>query len=282
MAAVFPDGLLQVLHGGPDVALNLARHPAVDAVSLTGGTAAGEAVLREAGIKPVLLELGSNAPNIVLNDADLLDAAARITAAAFGASGQQCISAQRIIVEREIYDEFVAAFVAAARDLVVGDPAKDSTDLGPMIHARSRDRVVELIDDAEGRGAAVALDGRTDSLYLGPTILVDPPAEARLLREEVFGPVAIVQPADCLEHALELANSVDLGLQAACFTASLDRAFAAARGLRAGSVWINEATRFRLDTYPFGGVGRSGLGREGVRYAMEEFSRVKFVGLRHR
>lgn len=279
---VLPEELLQVLFGGPDVVLGLARHPGVDAVSLTGGTAAGEAVLREAGVKPVLLELGSNAPNIVLADADVEDAAARITAAGFGASGQQCISAQRILVEDGAYELFLVAFLAEAGTLVVGDPADEATDLGPMIHTRSRDRVVDLVDDAERRGARIALDGRADSLFLGPTVVADPPADARLLREEVFGPVVVVQRVTGLEQALELANSIDLGLQAACFTSDLDRAFAAARGLRAGSVWINEATRFRLDTYPFGGVGRSGLGREGVRYAMEELSRVKFVGLRHR
>jgi acyl-CoA reductase-like NAD-dependent aldehyde dehydrogenase len=277
-----PSGLLTVLCGGPDIVLGLARHRLVDAVSLTGGSAAGEAVLREAGIKPVLLELGSNAPNIVLRDADLTDAAARITAASFGASGQQCISTQRILAEEVVHDEFLAMFVNAAKQLVVGDPAEQATDVGPMIHTRSRDRVTELIDDAERRGATIALDGRADSLYLGPTIIVGPPPGARLLQEEVFGPVVVVQPARDLDHALELANSVDLGLQAACFTSDLDKAFVAARGIRAGSVWINEATRFRLDTYPFGGVGRSGLGREGVRYAMEELSRVKFVGLRHR
>ncbi|MEV5298356.1 aldehyde dehydrogenase family protein [Amycolatopsis methanolica] len=281
ISSVLPDGVLQVLHGGPEVVLGLSRDPRVDAVSLTGGTVAGEAVLREAGIKPVLLELGSNAPNIVLADADIADAATRITGAAFGASGQQCISAQRILVERSAHDEFLAAFLAAARGLVVGDPAETTTDLGPMIHRRSRDRVVELVDDAEARGGRIALDGRTDSLYLGPTVVTDPHPDSRLLREEVFGPVVVVQSVDDLDDALAVANSVDVGLQAACFTRDLDRAFAAARGLRAGSVWINEATRFRLDTYPFGGVGRSGLGREGVRYAMEELSTLKFVGLRH-
>lgn len=279
---VLPRGLLQVLFGGPDAVLGLTRHPGVDAVSLTGGTAAGEAVLREAGVKPVLLELGSNAPNIVLADADIADAATRITAAAFGASGQQCISAQRVFVERGARKEFLSAFLGNAAALSVGDPADEDTDLGPVIHARSRDRVVDLVDDAERRGAHIALDGRADTLYLGPTVVVDPPEGTRLLREEVFGPVAVVQSVDDLDHATELANSIDLGLQAACFTADLDRAFAAARGLRAGSVWINEATRFRLDTYPFGGVGRSGLGREGVRYAMEELSRLKFVGIRHK
>lgn len=276
-----PDGLLQVVHGHADTVLNLVRHELVDAVSLTGGVAAGEAVLREAGIKPVLLELGSNAPNIVLADADIEDAAHRIVTAAFGASGQQCISAQRILVEHTAKDKFVEAFVAAASALVVGDPNDAATDIGPMIHARSRDRVTALIDDAVDRGAKLALDGRADSLYLGPTVLMDPPKGTRLLQEEAFGPVATVQGVDGLDDALRWANSVDVGLQASCFTTDINKAFAAARGLRAGSVWINESTRFRLDTYPFGGVGRSGLGREGVRYAMESFSQMKFVGFRH-
>lgn len=280
LAPALPDGLLSVLCGGPDVALGLARHDDVAAVSLTGGTTAGEAVLREAGIKPVLLELGSNSPNLVLAGADLADAATRIAAAAFSASGQQCISAQRVIVEASMLEKFVEHFVEASQALVVGDPASEKTDIGPLIHERSRDRIRKLIEDAERHGGKILLDGRSDSLYFGPTVVLDPYQEAALLREEVFGPVAVILTASSFDHAIEIANSVDLGLQASCFTSDIDVALTAARRLRAGSVWINEATRFRLDIYPFGGVGRSGLGREGVRYAMEELSQLKFVGVR--
>jgi acyl-CoA reductase-like NAD-dependent aldehyde dehydrogenase len=280
LAAHVPAGLVQVVPGDAATAVALARHPLVRAVSLTGGVAAGEAVLAAAGIKPTLLELGSNAPNLVCADADLDDAAARIAVAAFGASGQQCISAQRVIVEQPVLDSFLERFVAAASNLHVGDPADSTTDLGPVVHERARQRVLSHLDDAVARGARLVLDGRSDTLLLRPSIVVDVPAEAMLMRDEVFGPVVAVVPARDLDHAIAIANDSELGLQAACFTRSLANAMRAGEELRAGSVWINESTRFRLDTYPFGGFGKSGIGREGVRDAMEALSQVKFIGLR--
>jgi acyl-CoA reductase-like NAD-dependent aldehyde dehydrogenase len=275
-----PAGLVHVVPGDAATALALARHPLVRVVSLTGGVAAGEAVLAAAGVKPTLLELGSNAPNLVCADADLDDAASRIAVAAFSASGQQCISAQRVIVEQPVLAPFLELFVAAASKLRVGDPADPATDLGPVVHERARERVLGHLDDAISRGARLLLDGRSDTLFLGPSIVVDVPAEARLMNEEVFGPVAAVVPARDLDHAIAIANDSELGLQAACFTRSLANAMRAGEELRAGSVWINESTRFRLDTYPFGGYGKSGIGREGVRDAMEALAQVKFIGLR--
>src|SRR6185436_3325394 len=200
-----PDGLFNVVPGGRDTAKLLAAHPLVSVVTVTGSTAAGNELARAAGAKKFVGELGSNAANIVCADADLADAATRIAGAGFEASGQQCISAQRVIVEQPVYDRLLELFVAAAKKLKVGDP-----------------------EDA----------------------------------------------------AIALANSSEFGLQGACFTASLETAFKVSRKLRVGSLWINDASRFRLDTYPFGGVGASGFGREGVRYAMEELSQWKFTGMR--
>jgi acyl-CoA reductase-like NAD-dependent aldehyde dehydrogenase len=280
LAPSLPDGMLSILPGGPDVARRLVSHPGVGAVSLTGGVAAGESVLAAAGVKPVLLELGSNAANIVCADADLDDAATRIAVAAFGASGQQCISAQRIIVERPVVEAFTDRFAAASRALRVGDPRDPGTDIGPLVHERRRQDVLRFIDDAEARGGKLVLDGRADDLLFGPTIVVEPGADSLICRDEVFGPVAVVLAADSPHHAVEIANDSPFGLQAACFTRDLTTAMRVAEDLRSGSVWINESTRFRLDTYPFGGYGRSGIGREGVRYAMEELTHLKFVGLR--
>lgn len=280
IADAVPPGLVNVLPGGPEVALDLVARPEVRAVTLTGGVAAGEAVLAAAGLKPVGLELGSNAPNIVCADADVERAAKDIALAAFGASGQQCISAQRVIVERPVLDTFLEAFTGAAEQLVVGDPADPATDLGPLVNERARDRVRRHLEDAEERGGKVVLDGRADDLTFGPSVVRDVPSDALLLREEVFGPVAVVIAVDSLDEAIEAANDSELGLQASCFTTDLASAMRAAEDLRAGSVWINEPTRFRLDTYPFGGYGKSGIGREGVRYAMEALSQLKFVGLR--
>ncbi|MBW3663900.1 MAG: aldehyde dehydrogenase family protein [Actinobacteria bacterium] len=275
-----PPGLLAVLNGDAALAQTLAGHRGIAAVSLTGGVAAGESIVAAAGLKPVMLELGSNSPNIVCADADLDDAAKRIAGAAFGASGQQCISAQRIIVERPVFDDFTDRFVEAARGLRLGDPADPSTDIGPLVSDRRREHVLRFLADAEERGAKVVLDGRADDLLFGPSIVRDVPADALLVCEEVFGPVAVLMPANDLGDAIAQANDSDLGLQASCFTRSLANALHAAERLQAGTVHINEPSRFRLDTYPFGGYKRSGLGREGVRYAMEALSQLKFVSFR--
>jgi acyl-CoA reductase-like NAD-dependent aldehyde dehydrogenase len=258
--------------------------PRVSVVSLTGGIVAGKAVLQSAGIKPVHLELGSNSPNIVLDDADLAVAAAKISRAAFEASGQQCISAQRILVQETVWDEFLAALKAATLELVAGDPSDASTDLGPVVHARAAKRHRELIAAAEASGAELVVDGRDADadhpLLLGPTLIAKAGLDSAVMCEEAFGPIAVVEPVASLEEAITIANSTGGLLQSACFTNDLSRSLQAVRGIEAGSVWINEATRTRYDIYPFGGTGESGLGREGIRYAMEGFSQLKHVGIR--
>ena len=278
--AGLPDGLFNVVPGGRETAHLLVAHPLVAAVTITGGTAAGRELARIAGAKKFVAELGSNAANIVCADADLADAAQKIAAAGFEASGQQCISAQRVIVERAAYDRFLELFVAAAKKLKVGDPNDTATDVGPMVSRASADRVMAMIEDAAKKGARIVLAPTRDRCILGPAIVADPPKEARLLLEEAFGPVVTLQAAESVDDALALANSSEFGLQGACFTSSLDTAFKMSRKFNVGSLWVNEASRFRLDSYPFGGVGSSGYGREGVRYAMEELSQWKFTGMR--
>jgi acyl-CoA reductase-like NAD-dependent aldehyde dehydrogenase len=278
--AGLPDGLFNVVPGGRETARALAAHPLVAAISLTGSTAAGQEIARAAGAKHIVAELGSNAANIVCADADLGDAANRIAAAAFEASGQQCISAQRIIIEQSVYETFLDQFVTAAKRLKVGDPNDSATDVGPMISASAADRVEQLVADAVAKGAKLVLKAERKGCILGPAIVAEAPPEARLLNEEAFGPVVVVQPVPNLKAALALANSSEFGLQGACFTSNIETAFRVSRKFRVGSLWINEASRFRLDTYPFGGVGASGFGREGVRYAMEDLSQWKFSGFR--
>jgi acyl-CoA reductase-like NAD-dependent aldehyde dehydrogenase len=278
--AGIPDGLFNVVPGGRETAKLLVAHPLVAAVTVTGSTAAGNELARAAGAKKFVGELGSNAANIVCADADLADAATRIAGAGFEASGQQCISAQRVIVERSVYDKFLEQFVAAAKKLKVGDPEDAAIDVGPMVSSAAADRVEGMIADAVAKGAKLVLKPERRGAILGPAIVAEAPPEARLMREEAFGPVVTVQPVADLDAALELANSSEFGLQGACFTKSLETAFKVSRKLRVGSLWINDASRFRLDTYPFGGVGSSGFGREGVRYTMEELSQWKFTGMR--
>lgn len=278
--AGLPDGLFNVVPGDREAARALAAHPRVSVVSLTGGVAAAEALARAAGAKKFCAELGSSAANIVLADANLEDAALKIARAGFEASGQQCISAQRIIVEQSVFGRFLALFVAAATSLKVGLPEEEGVDIGPMVNVASAERVMAMVQDAEDRGAKVALRPVRNGAFVSPGILLSAPRASRLLCEEAFGPVVVVQPARDLDDAIAQANDSQFGLQGACFTASLDAAMKVAERFDSGSVWINEASRFRLDMTPFGGVKQSGYGREGIRYAMEEYSQWKFVGLK--
>ena len=278
--AGLPDGLYNVIPGDRAAALALAAHPQVSVVTLTGGVAAAEALARAAGAKKFCAELGSSAANIVLADANLEDAAQKIARAGFEASGQQCISAQRVIVEKAVFDRFLALFVAAAKSLRVGLPDEEGVDVGPMVNVAAAQRVMAMVGDTVAKGAKVALEPVRRGAVVSPGILVGAARTSRLLCEEVFGPVVVVQPAENLDDALAQANDSQFGLQGACFTSSLDAAMKVAERFDSGSVWINEASRFRLDMYPFGGVKQSGYGREGIRYAMEEYSQWKFVGLK--
>lgn len=278
--AGLPRGLFTVLAGDRITALALSGHPGVALVSFTGGTAAGDILARSAGAKKFTAELGSNAANIVLADADIDDAATRIATAAFEASGQQCISPQRVLVHSSVYRRFTSQFVIAATALKVGHPGDPATDIGPMVSRAAADRVMLICAEAVAAGAAYALEPRQDGATVSPGIVERVSRQSRLWTDEIFGPIAIVTPFDSQDEALNLANDSPFGLQGAVFTRDLKTAFSFADDFDVGSIWINEASRFRLDIYPFGGVKRSGVGREGVRYAIEEMSQIKFVGIR--
>lgn len=278
--AGWPEGLFNVVTGDKESALALASHPGVAAISFTGGTAAGNDLVRAAGARKFLAELGSNAANIVLADADLALAASRIASAGFEASGQQCISAQRVLVDRAVLPSFLPVFVEAARALKVGPAADGATDVGPMVHAAAAARVMAMVADAVERGATLALAPERNGATISPGILTGVTRESRLWNEEVFGPIVVVTAFDGADEAIALANDSEFGLQGAVFTRSLAQAMRFADDMEVGSLWINEASRFRLDMYPFGGVKQSGIGREGVEYAMEELSQIKFIGIR--
>jgi acyl-CoA reductase-like NAD-dependent aldehyde dehydrogenase len=275
-----PEGLVQVLPGDREEALGLAAHPDVDVVTLTGGTAAGDALAKAAGAKRFIGELGGNSPNIVLADADIEDAVKRIVPSSFEASGQQCISTQRIIVESPVFDAFLQRFIDAAKRLKVGDPASPDTDLGPVVSARAAGRILAMIEDARSHDCRIESCGNVVDCVIPPTIVIDPPVGTRLIKEEVFGPVVVVMRAKDVDDAIRIANDCEFGLQGSCFTLSLANAMRMSEEVQVGSLWINEASRFRLDNYPFGGVGRSGVGREGLPYAFEEYTQPKFTGIR--
>lgn len=278
--AGLPAGLCNVITGDRNAALALVAHRNVSAVTFTGGNAGANALVRAAGAKKFVAELGSNSANIVLADADLPDAAKRIAAAAFEASGQQCVSAQRIIVAAESYDRFLEMFKSAASALKVGDPSDETTDIGPMISMVAADRVMAMLDESIGKGARYVLAPSRSKCTVSPGIIENAPKTSSLWCNEAFGPVAVVHRAESAEDALLLANDSPFGLQGSVFTRNLGAAFRFAMDFEVGALWINEASRFRLDNYPFGGTKQSGSGREGIRYAIEELSQQKFVGIR--
>jgi acyl-CoA reductase-like NAD-dependent aldehyde dehydrogenase len=275
-----PDGLFGVVTGDRAPAVALVSHDLVRAVSFTGGNRAAEVLARAAGTRKFVTELGSNAANVVLADADLADAARRIAAAAFEASGQQCVSAQRVIVESPVYERFIDLFVAAARTLKVGPADDPATDIGPMASLAQADRVMRIARDTVAMGGRYVLEPKQEACTVSPGIIVDAPHASPAWREEVFGPIAVVERAADPLDALGLANDSEFGLQGAVFTSNLNSAFLFSEDFDVGSLWINEASRYRLDIYPFGGSKNSGAGREGVRYAMEELSQLKFTGMR--
>ncbi len=251
-----------------------------EALSFTGSKAVGEAILEVTRIPRVTLELGGNDPLIVDETVDDVERIARdaVRAACYHA-GQVCIAVERAIVVSDVYEEFVEAAAEAAEGLKVGDPLDEDTDVGPLIDDAAVDKVREHVKDAVERGAEVVTGGEPEGRLFPPTVLRDVPRNSLVAREETFGPVLPVIKARDFEEALEIANETGYGLHAAVYTRDLGRAVKAAGTLEAGGVMINLPTLFRADYMPFGGVKGSGVGREGVPYAVREFTEEKTVVL---
>jgi acyl-CoA reductase-like NAD-dependent aldehyde dehydrogenase len=221
----------------------------------------------------VKLELGNSTPVIVAVDADVEIAAAKLAANAFAFAGQSCISVQRIYVERPVFDGFLAAFVPKVEALKVGDPGDDETDVGPVIDADARKRILAWIAEADGE---VLTGGEQDDLIM-PTVIANVSDRAKVSCQEVFGPVVVVNPIDSVDEGIERANGTRYGLQAGVFTASIDTALRAAERLDFGGVIVNEAPTFRSDQMPYGGVKDSGNTREGPAYAVREMTEEHLV-----
>jgi acyl-CoA reductase-like NAD-dependent aldehyde dehydrogenase len=204
-------------------------------------------------------------------------AAAACVRGGFANTGQSCNSVQRVIVHREILDAFTGRLVQMTRDLVVGDPMDPATEVGTLVDEAAAARIEGWLAEAERGGARVLIGGERQGAQLRPSVVADAPLDARLVCEEVFGPVVVVLPYDDLGEAIRLANATPFGLQAAIFTDSLEVALRAARGLQAGGVLVNRSTNYRLDHLPYGGVKDSGIGREGPRHAIEEMSELKLI-----
>jgi acyl-CoA reductase-like NAD-dependent aldehyde dehydrogenase len=275
-----PPEAVQVLHGGAEVGAALSAAPEVGVISFTGSPGTGAAVARAAGAKRLVMELGGNAATIVCEDADI-PAAARVCAATgYSNSGQSCISVQRVYVDRRRYDEFVDAFTREVEKLTVGDPADPGTDIGSMVDDAAAERVVTWAREAVEAGASITTGGRRDGATVIPTVVAAPPADARLIRDEVFGAVVGVTAFDDFDEVLRTCNDSRYGLQAGLFTFDVRRIFTAWRELEVGGLIVNGSSNFRLDHVPFGGVKDSGFGRESPRWMVDDYTYVKTLILR--
>jgi acyl-CoA reductase-like NAD-dependent aldehyde dehydrogenase len=278
--AGLPAGWLNVVCGSAsEIGDVLVEDERVALITFTGSSGVGWKLRERAPRKRVNLELGNATPVIVAADANLDDVAARLAANAFSFAGQSCISVQRIYVERSAYDAFLERFLPRVEALVVGDPADDATDVGPLISAGERDRVVEWIEEARSRGATILTGGELDGELLRPTVVAGAPPDAQISCEEVFGPLCTVTAYDSLDEAISLANGTRFGLQAGIFTSDVKAALRAARELEFGGVTVNEAPTFRADQMPYGGVKDSGNTREGPAYAVREMTEERLVVL---
>ncbi len=236
----------------------------------------------KAGKKKVVLELGGNAGVIVDEDADLDDAVGRIIIGAFYQSGQSCISVQRIMIHEKVYEAFRAKLVEATKKLVMGDPKEEDTFIGPMISEKEADRLHRWIQAAVRRGAEILCGGGRSGAMLEATLLENVPKEEEVCAAEAFGPVAVLSRFRDFHAALEEVNDSVFGLQAGVFTRDIYKAHQAWDTLDVGGVIIGDIPSWRVDNMPYGGVKESGLGREGVRFAMEDMSEIRLLVLRGR
>jgi acyl-CoA reductase-like NAD-dependent aldehyde dehydrogenase len=273
--AGLPAGWVNVLVGpASELGDVLVEDERVKLITFTGSSGVGWGLRGRAAKKRVNLELGNATPVIVAADADVSVAATKVAQNAFSFAGQSCISVQRVYVERDAYDDFVAALLPLVEALNVGDPSEEDTDVGPVIDEDARERILEWIRASSGE---VLTGGGLDGDIIRPTVIANPAPDDKVSCEEVFGPVCTVTAVESVDEAIALANGTRYGLQAGIFTTSLDNALRASQALEFGGVIVNEAPTFRSDQMPYGGVKDSGNTREGPHYAVREMTEERLV-----
>ena len=276
-AGIPAEGVQCITGTGGDIGDVLASDPRVRKISFTGSRDVGERICRTAGLKKVTMELGSNAPLIVLPDADLEKATQAIAVTGFANAGQVCISAQRVLAHKSIYADLIDALKPKVEALATGNPLQGETKMGPMVRESDAVRVAEWVEEAKKSGARLITGGGREGAMYAPTVLADVKPDMRISREEVFGPAVGLASVETIEEAIELANDSDYGLSAAIFTENLDNAMKFAREVDSGNIHINWGPQWRADLMPYGGLKDSGFGKEGPKYAVEEMTETKMV-----
>jgi len=276
-AGLPPAAISCVTGPGGQIGDALCRDPRVRKISFTGSMEVGEHITRIAGIKKLTMELGSNSPIIVMPDADIEKVATVIAATGYGNAGQVCISTQRVLAHRALYEDLLAATKSKVESLATGNPLEESTKVGPMISETEAGRVESWIGEAVDSGARLLTGGTRSGAVHAPTIVADAGPSTRICREELFGPAVAFTPFESAGEAIELANSSRYGLAAGVFTESLETAMQFVRELETGNIHINWGPSWRADLMPYGGLKDSGFGKEGPRYAIEEMTELKMV-----
>ena len=278
LEAGLPAEAIQCITGpGGEIGDPLTGDPRVRKITFTGSMEVGERICRNAGIKKVTMELGSNSPLIVMSDADLEKVAAATVASGFANAGQVCISTQRVYADRRVYADFLDALVTPTRAFVTGNPLDESTKMGPMIREADAARVHQWIEEAVSQGARIVAGGDREGTLHAPTVLADVRPDMRVSREELFGPAVGVAAFDNIDQAIAMANDSRFGLSAGIFTQNVDWAMKFAKEVHSGNLHINSHPQWRADLMPYGGLKDSGMGKEGPAYAVEEMTELKMV-----
>ncbi|TKB02855.1 aldehyde dehydrogenase family protein [Alteromonas portus] len=275
-----PKGAFSILPCSRDGADLFTTDERLKLLSFTGSPDVGWALKAKAGKKPVVLELGGNAACVIDEDADIEDAIDRVIVGAYYQSGQSCISVQRLLVHSKIYDEFKSRYVERVKALVSGDPSNEDTFIGPMISEGEAERLYGWIEEAKEKGATILCGGTRDGAMLEATVMENVPKDCDASAEEAFGPLSILVPFDDYDEALNEVNNSRYGLQAGVFTRDIYKAHKAWDVLEVGGVVIGDVPSWRVDNMPYGGVKDSGLGREGIRYAIEDMSETRLMVIR--
>ena len=278
LEAGLPTEAIQCVTGsGAEIGDAITGDPRVRKITFTGSMEVGDRICRNAGIKKVTMELGSNSPLIVMSDADLEKVAAATVAGGFANAGQVCISTQRVFADRSVYADFLDALVAPTEAFVTGNPTDESIRMGPMIRESDAARVHDWIAEAVDQGARVVAGGDREGTLHAPTVIADAKPDMRISREELFGPAVAVSAFDDIDQAIAMANDSRFGLSAGIFTQNVDWAMRFAREVDSGNLHINSSPQWRADLMPYGGLKDSGMGKEGPGYAVHEMTELKMV-----